>query len=81
MLRATRGFRELDKATVPMYQVEPPDVLTIDVVQQVSQSSHILQAGDTVVLTVTGTFPEEPIAGEFLMGLGVWSSWGIRTSR
>ena len=62
--------RELDKATVPMYRVEPPDVLTIDIVQQVSQSSHILQAGDTVVLTVTGTFPEEPIAGEFLIGTG-----------
>ncbi len=53
-----------------MYRVELPDVLTIDVVQQVSQSSHILQAGDTVVLTVTGTFPEEPIAGEFLIGTG-----------
>ena len=62
--------RELDKATAPMYRVEPPDVLTIDVVQQVSQSSHTLQVGDTVLLMVTGTFPDEPISGEFLIGTG-----------
>ena len=32
--------RELDKATAPMYRVEPSDILTIDVVQQVSQATH-----------------------------------------
>lgn len=62
--------RELDMATAPKYRVEPPDVLTIDVVQNVSQSTHALQAGDTVLLTVVGTFPEEPIAGEYLIGTG-----------
>ena len=42
-----------------MYRVEPPDILTIDVMQQVAQSSYQLQVGDTVTLTVTGTFPDD----------------------
>lgn len=62
--------RELDKATVPVYRVEPPDILTIDVVQQVPQSSYQLDVGDTVALTVLGTFPEEPIAGEYPLEVG-----------
>lgn len=62
--------RELDMATAPMYRVEPPDILAIDVSQQVSQTTHQLQAGDTVLLMVTGTYPDEPIAGEYLIGTG-----------
>ncbi len=62
--------RELDKVTVPMYRVEPPDILTIDVVQQVAQSSYPLQMGDTVLLTVTGAFPDEPISGEYPIEAG-----------
>lgn len=57
--------RELDKVTVPMYRVEPPDVLTIDVLQNVSQATYQLQVGDTVALNVLGTFPDEPIGGEY----------------
>lgn len=60
--------RELDKATVPMYRIEPPDILSIDVAQSVSPLSHPLQPGDAVGLMVLGTFPNEPIAGEFLIG-------------
>ncbi|KAA1261024.1 Polysaccharide biosynthesis/export protein [Rubripirellula obstinata] len=62
--------RELDKVTPPMYRIEAPDVLTIDVQQNVSEATHGLQAGDLVSINVTGTFPEEPIAGEYLVELG-----------
>jgi polysaccharide export outer membrane protein len=62
--------RELDKVTVPMYRVEPPDILTIDVVQQVAQSTYSLQMGDSVLLTVTGAFPNEPISGEYPIEAG-----------
>jgi protein involved in polysaccharide export with SLBB domain len=62
--------RELDKVTTPMYRIEPPDILTIDVQQNVSEQIHPLQAGDVVSLNVTGTFPEEPISGEYQVGLG-----------
>ena len=61
---------ELDKVSVPMYRVEPPDILTIDVSQHVSQASYPLQVGDLVGLSVHGTFPDEPIAGEFLVEAG-----------
>ncbi len=62
--------RELDKVTVPTYRIEPPDVLTIDVVQHVAQSSYELQVGDVVAITVSGAFPEEPIAGEYPIEAG-----------
>jgi protein involved in polysaccharide export with SLBB domain len=62
--------RELDKVTPPMYRIEAPDVLTIDVQQNVSEAMHRLQAGDLVSINVTGTFPDEPIAGEYVVELG-----------
>ncbi len=62
--------RELDKVTVPTYRVEPPDILTIDVVQHVTQVSYQLQVGDVVAITVTGAFPEEPIAGDYSIEAG-----------
>ncbi len=62
--------RELDMATAPMYRVEPPDILAIDVTQQISQTTHLLQTGDMVLLMVTGTYPDEPISGEYLVGTG-----------
>jgi polysaccharide export outer membrane protein len=62
--------RELNKVTLPVYRIEPPDVLSIDVVQQVAQSSYALHAGDAVLLTVLGALPNEPIAGVFSVGVG-----------
>lgn len=62
--------RELDKVTLPVYRIEPPDILSIDVVQQVAQSNYALHAGDTVLLTVLGALPNEPIAGIFPIGIG-----------
>lgn len=62
--------RELDKATLPIYRIEPPDVLSIDVVQQVAESGYALHAGDTVMLTVLGTFPNEPIEGIYPVEAG-----------
>ena len=62
--------RELDKATLPLYRVEPPDILTIDVVQQVAESSYVLHEGDTVLMTVLGTFPDETIDGIYPIETG-----------
>ncbi len=62
--------RELSKVSLPAYRIEPPDVLSIDIVQQVSESEYILHSGDTVMLTVTGTLPDEPIAGVFPIEAG-----------
>lgn len=67
---AASAPRELDKVIVADYRIEPPDILTIDVSQQVAQSSYALQSGDTVALYVTGTFPDEPISGEYRIEAG-----------
>ena len=61
---------ELDKVTIPMYRIAAPDILTIDVQQNVSQSSHPLAAGDVVSLSASGVFPEEPIMGEYEVSSG-----------
>ena len=57
--------RELDKVTLPAYRVEPPDILSIDVLQQVPDEYYRLHDGDSVMLTVLGTLPDEPIAGVY----------------
>lgn len=62
--------RELDKTTLPAYRIEPPDILSIDVVQQVSEADYLLHAADTLMLNVSGTFPEEPIAGTYPIEAG-----------
>jgi polysaccharide export outer membrane protein len=53
-----------------MYRVEPPDVLHIEVDQNVSQANYSLKTGDTVLLTVNGTFADEPIDGEYQVAVG-----------
>ena len=62
--------RELNKAILPTYRIAPPDILSIDVAQQVVESSYPLHVGDTVMLTVMGTLPEEPIAGIYPVEAG-----------
>lgn len=62
--------RELEKATLPAYRIEPPDILSIDVVQQVSESDYLLHAADTLMVNVSGTLPEEPILGTFPVEAG-----------
>ncbi len=62
--------RELDKVTLPAYRVEPPDILSIDCLLQVPDENYRLHEGDTVMLTVLDTLPEEPIAGIFPIEAG-----------
>lgn len=59
--------RELDKVTMPLYRVAPPDILTIDVSQQVTGAAYCLEVGDVLSLSVSGAFPDEPIVGEYLV--------------
>ena len=42
----------------------------IDVQQNIAADSHTMHPGDVVMLSVSGTFPDEPIAGEYQVGLG-----------
>lgn len=62
--------RELNKTTLPTYRIAPPDILSIDAIQTVAESSYQLHVGDSVLLTVLGTLPEEPIAGIYPIEAG-----------
>lgn len=61
--------RELQKATLPDYRIEPPDVLLIDVGHNIRPPHDPLQAGDELLVRVSNTLPidpaGDPVAAEF----------------
>ena len=57
--------RELHKAILPEYTIEPPDVLSIVGIHIVPQASYRLRTTDEVVINVLGTLPDDPIEGMF----------------
>ena len=62
--------RELTKAVLPTYRIEPPDILMIQAVQAVPKQPYHLQTGDVLSIRVPGAFAEAPIVGEYPVGLG-----------
>jgi len=62
--------RELDKATLPRYTVEPPDILSIDAVNLIPKAPYRLKPLDALQLAVRGTLPDEPIEGAFALEPG-----------
>jgi polysaccharide export outer membrane protein len=57
--------RELDKMTIPDYVIEPPDVLRITAIRLVPLPPYRIQPLDALTVNVTGTFPNQPIAGVY----------------
>ncbi|MBN1911924.1 MAG: polysaccharide biosynthesis/export family protein [Pirellulales bacterium] len=55
--------RELQKAVLPAYTIEPPDVLMIDTVHLVPKAPYHLRALDSLAIQVKGTPAESPISG------------------
>lgn len=53
--------RELDKASLPPYIIEPPDLLTVDALRLVPLPPYHVQPSDALFLTVTGVDPMNPI--------------------
>jgi len=53
--------RELCKSVLPIYRIEPPDVLMIDAVHVVPRPPYHLRALDLLYITVQGTLPDAPI--------------------
>jgi len=60
--------RELDKVILPIYTIEPPDVLSIDAINIVPRSPYYLKTGDRIELYVEGVFPEQPIGRKVPIG-------------
>ncbi len=53
--------RELDKVSLPRYEVAPPDILLIEGVKLVPKSPHKFEIFDVILIRVTGAYPDQPI--------------------
>jgi protein involved in polysaccharide export with SLBB domain len=52
--------RELEKVTLPIYRVEPPDILLIEAVQSIRPADAPLRAGDQISIQASNTLPQDP---------------------
>ncbi len=57
--------RELSKVILPMYTIEPPDILIVEAINVVPRPPYRLKTFDAVALQVMGTLSDEPIEGVF----------------
>jgi protein involved in polysaccharide export with SLBB domain len=62
--------RELAKTTLPVYTIEPPDILTIEAIHIVPRAPYTLRTGDVVDVSVQGTLPDAPILGVYQVQAG-----------
>ncbi len=53
--------RELDKVSLPVYTIEPPDVLTIEALRVVPKAPYRIRPLDVLQVDVEGEQPEQPI--------------------
>ena len=56
--------RELSKMALPVYKVEPPDILLIETVNNIRLPNYQLRAGDVVTIRLGNPEPLEPIEQE-----------------
>ena len=62
--------RELRKAVLPEYIIEPPDVVEVLAINIVPKAPYRLRVLDTVEINVFGTLPDAPINGVFPIQVG-----------
>ena len=62
--------RELSKAILPEYVIEPPDILIIEMLSATPRGPYRLRSLDVVAISVDGTLPEEPIEGLYRVERG-----------
>lgn len=62
LINASGIPRELDKATLPEYRVEPPDILLIEAVNNIRTPETLLEVGDTVNIRLGNP---EPLSLDF----------------
>jgi len=62
--------KELNKAILPTYTIEPPDILLIDAIHVVPKTPYVLKTLDSLEIQVQGTLPDAPIGGIYQIGPG-----------
>jgi polysaccharide export outer membrane protein len=59
--------REKEMMSLPVYRIEPPDVLQIQLLKQVPLPPYRLETYDVLQINVIGTLLDQPIAGFYLI--------------
>ena len=62
--------RELSKVVLPVYTIEPPDILVIEAIHIVPRSPYLLRTGDVIAINVARALPDAPISGAFAIQPG-----------
>src|SRR6187397_1878879 len=57
--------KELAKVVLPLYTIEPPDILVVEAIHVVPKSPYFLRTGDVIAVNVLGTLPDAPISGAY----------------
>src|ERR1044072_3392813 len=57
--------RELSKVVLPIYTIEPPDILVIEAIHIVPKTPYMPRTGDVIAVNVLGTLPDAPVSGPF----------------
>src|SRR5678815_5744860 len=57
--------KELSKVSLPIYTIEPPDILIVEAIHVVPKSPYFLRTGDVIAVNVLGTLPDAPISGAY----------------
>lgn len=58
--------RELQKVSIPPYRVEPPDILSIELVNNIRPADDQLHAGDELVIRASNLLPIDPMGDPVL---------------
>jgi protein involved in polysaccharide export with SLBB domain len=61
---------EQSKVSLPLYTIEPPDVLEIDAVKLVPKAPYKIEALDYLGISVSGTLKDQPITGTYAVEPG-----------
>jgi polysaccharide export outer membrane protein len=59
--------RELTKVVLPEYTISPPDALLINVIRATPRPPYRVQVQDALTIHVTGTLPDQPISGVYVV--------------
>ena len=59
--------RELEKASLPSYVIEPPDVILIEAVKTVPEAPYHIEPLDALIIRGTQTFPDQEIDGVYVV--------------
>jgi polysaccharide biosynthesis/export protein len=67
---------ELNKMSLPVYRIEPPDILLLDGIRLAPKSPYLISPQDTLQIVVANTLPEQPIANTYQVDSGGYVDLG-----